>query len=276
LTRILNLAPNRKKSSSEVFVKNRHLISKNLNIASNYQESMTFIVLDLLEAFYSQAIGIIFGVVIGVVTLVLFEVLLRYWKKPKITITTSRKEKKLGFSVSVDKQMIKDARVRCNGKSYSWEDETEEKRRDLYVGDDPSSFYPYRINSEYLDDASNYTRVAPLEKTISISGWVLITVKEIASQETVFQCAYPIPQLPVLTSVEIYARHHPLPRFNVAIRIIGEGVEEKRDYSLILGLKDLNIPVKEGKPLMEYVSVNFELEKESFFFRHKDRFPFFF
>jgi hypothetical protein len=54
--------------------------------------------------------------------------------------------------------------------------------------------------------------------------------------------------------------------FNASIRIIGEGVEEKRDYSLNVGLNSLIVPaIKEGKPLMDYVSLSFALKKKSFF-----------
>jgi hypothetical protein len=206
------------------------------------------------------AILTIIGVVIGGLAVYY---LLRVRGKPRLFIQTLVKGDNLGFGVSVERNMIKDARVRCNDINYFWEDGTRLERKDLYVGDAPSSFFPYRVNVEYVNHISEHSKWTYEDET-RFSGGVLITVKEMATQKTVHVEGHPIPKN-VMTPV-VFARSPKEPIFDASIRIIGEGVEEKRDYSLNVGLNSLIVPaIKEGKPLMDYVSFSFELKKKSFF-----------
>lgn len=52
--------------------------------------------------------------------------------------------------------MVKDARVRCNDKTYSWVEENGQtiERKDLYVGDVPSKFFPFEGSLEYREDVT--------------------------------------------------------------------------------------------------------------------------
>jgi hypothetical protein len=50
--------------------------------------------------------------------------------------------------------------------------------------------------------------------------------------------------------------------FIASVRIIGEGVEERRDYSLNVGVDGHVVSaIREGRPLMDYVSYSFALKK---------------
>jgi hypothetical protein len=215
------------------------------------------------ESFLSpiyQLISTIIGVVIAGVAVYY---LLRAIGKPRLFIKTLVKGDNLGFSVSVERNVIKDARVRCNNINYFWEDGTRLERKDLYVGDAPSSFFPYRVNVEYVNHISENSGWTP-EEEARFSGGVLVTVKEITTQKTVHVEGHPIPKN--ATTPVVFARSPREPMLNVSIRIIGEGVEEKIDYSLDVGLNSLIVPaIKEGKPLMDYVSFSFALKKKSFF-----------
>lgn len=216
------------------------------------------------ESFLSPIYSLVFtaiGVLIGGLAVYY---LLRVRGKPRISIKTLVKGDNLGFSVSVERSMIKDARVRCNNVNYFWEDGTRLERKDLDVGDVPSSFFPYQVNVEYVDDISihskwTYDKIEGKEPY----GGVLITVKEMTTRETVHVKGYPIPKN--VKTPSIFAPYAS-DLLSACVRIIGEGVEEKRDYSLNVGLNSLIVPAfKEGKSLMDYVSFSFALKKKSFF-----------
>jgi len=132
-----------------------------------------------LSPIYSLILTII-GVVIGGLAVYY---LLRVRGKPRLFIKTLVRGDNLGFSVSVERNMIKDARVRCNNINYFWEDGTKLERKDLYVGDAPSSFFPYRVNVEYVNHMSEYSTWT-CEEEGRFRGGVLITVKETTIQKT--------------------------------------------------------------------------------------------
>ncbi len=87
--------------------------------------------------------------------------LLKAREKPKVIINTCRKTTEdtqnrrvsdLGFAVSVKRRMVKDARIRCNGKKCSWIEEDGQivERKDLDIGDVPAQFFPFEGTLEYL------------------------------------------------------------------------------------------------------------------------------
>lgn len=215
-------------------------------------------------------LSIISGLILTIVGVVIGELaiyhLLRALEKPKLIISTARRENKLGFSVSVKKKMVKDARVRCNNINYFWEekDGKEIERKDLFVGDSPSFFFPFQVDVEYVTDLFGYPNVMVLKCVKEYSGGILITVKELKSQKIVYQLVYAIP---IRTRSMIGNFHYAnKPVITASVRIIGEGIEQEKDYSLCVGLNRLVIPaIKEGKPIMDYVSYSFELKKKSFF-----------
>jgi hypothetical protein len=209
---------------------------------------------------FAQAIWYIITFIGGVVTVVLSEVLMDYLKKPKFIIETIHKGDKLGFNVRVKKRTVKDARIRCNNIDYFWENGNKIERKDLYVGDNPSSFYPFQVTVEYAEDVSNYPRWVSSDKEYE-KGGVLLTVREITTQKTVYVEAFPIPK--GVTIMWFYSHYTEKPLFNASIRLIGEGIEEERDYSLWVGLNNLVVPaIREGKPIMDYINYGFEVKKK--------------
>ena len=208
----------------------------------------------------------IIAVVIG--EMAVYE-LLKTRGKPKININALCKFGKLGFSVSVEKKMVKDARVRCNNISYDWETLKDKNstssvsRKDLHVGDTPSTFFPYQVTMEFMEDFSKYLKVIVPEGETEFIGAISIKVAERTTLKTVYDFVLAIPTH--TTWVAMLANYTREPAFVASIRLIGEGIEEVRDYACYLKLKRLNIPIKEGKPVMDYISYSFELKKRSRF-----------
>jgi len=211
----------------------------------------------LIENFTTIITSII-GVVIAELALY------RYFKnreKPKITITTIQKDNKLGFNVSADRRMIKDARVRCNNVNYRWENEEENSkldRKDLFVGDAPSVFYPFCIEIKFVKDLKRYFRYA--FEGAENEG-IVVSLTDLKTENIVFQEAYAIPQ--GSKSMLVLGQYSKENSMDLSIRIIGEGIEEVKDYSLHVGLSNLIIPlIKDGEPEMEHVTCSFMLKKK--------------
>ena len=210
--------------------------------------------------FWESFLPTIYSLVLIIIAVVIVYYILRARGKPVVVTKTLVKGDNLGFGVSVERKMIKDARVRCNNISYAWEDGAKLERKDLGVGDAPSSFFPYQVAVEYVDDISkdpkwNYDKTEGMEPC----GGVLITVKEITTRETVHVCGYPIPKN--VKTPFVFARNA-RDLFSASVRIIGEGVDERRDYSLNVGLDSPIVSaIREGKSLMDYVSYSFALKK---------------
>lgn len=209
-----------------------------------------------LQAPLTELIVTIIGVLITEVALYYY---FKRHEKPKINIETIRKDEKLGFTVSVGKKMIKDARIRCNNINYTWDDGA--SRRDLFVGDTPSIFYPFETKIKYAEDITEYPHWG-LNKTELESGTgIIVSVVEITTQKTVYVEGIPIPKNSDFLFLD--GRYSNKPLLKVSIRIIGEGIEEEKDYTLHIGLSNLLIPaIKEGKPIMDYAKCTFQLKKK--------------
>ena len=204
-----------------------------------------------------QVTGYVPEIIIAMVSILLAEQLLSYWRKPKFIFSTEQKGDKLGFSVKVQKKNVIGAKVRCDGKAYSWDDENKAEEKNLYVGDAPSSFFPFQVIVDYVEDTGN-------EGKEELAKAIIIAVREITTQKVFY--GYCVLIRPQASQMFLSAISRDKPLYNVSIRIIGEGIEEVRDYSLYVGLDSLSIPViKEGKPLMDHVSYSFEAKKKSLF-----------
>jgi hypothetical protein len=216
---------------------------------------------DLLSPLYDLLITVV-GVVIAELALYKY---MRAMERPKIVIGTARQGNNLGFSVTVRRKMIKDARVRCNNMNYVWEDEGKPERKDLFVGDTPSLFFPFQMSMKYVDDISNYPYWSSNGQKLVGNG-ILTTVTETKTQETVYEMCTAIPE-GVVTMI-VLGQYMNEPSFNATVRIIGEGIEEVKEYFLHLGLNSLVIPaIREGKPIMDFVQCSFELKKKGSRFR---------
>lgn len=228
-----------------------------------------------LEDLLSQSWGIIVGIAIGVVSFVLAEVLMSSLKKPKLVIEVSNTaSNRLGFFVYVRKKSVKDATVRCNNIRCDWEKEdgTKCEKVDLRIGDPPVAFYPYVSSAQYvekLESLYGFANILFQGKEEEQSGAVLILVKEIATNKIVYNIAFAIPKnMPAISYLGMWTDK---PSFKTSIRIVGERIEEESDYVLQVGLNNALIhPIKEGKPLMDYIIWGFEVKKSAkFFYRRK-------
>lgn len=215
-------------------------------------------ILDFLVNQFTVLMVTIIGVVISEVALYYY---FRRREKPRINISVSNEKDRLGFSVSTEKKVIRDARVRCNKINYAWENQDGAKieRKDLYVGDLPSTFYPFQVKLEYLEDITKYRRWIWDEE--GGTGGIVASIIEAETKKTVFTAGYQIPQK--ATAMWVMGKFAGKPFYDLSIRIIGEGIEEVKDYSLHIGLNSLLIPViKEGKPIMDNVQCGFQLKKK--------------
>lgn len=235
----------------------------------------------------------------------LADALSNYLHKPKIIIetvskkiedTNNRRISDLGFVVSVKRKMVKDARVRCNGKEYSWVGEKDDtvERKDLYVGDIPSKFFPFEGTLEYLENVtveylkntsklpSNYHWAFFADKKhkpllgLSNKG-VLMTLRDKVTKETILSNGIVLPRFEELPKdfhawdVQASLNVNRLKTFDVSIRLIGEGIEEEKDYVMSLSFYALNMSVIEDKLALNQIKVNLNLKsKKRFHFKNQD------
>ena len=105
-----------------------------------------------VSSFFSQYWAEIIIVVVGdiaaiLVAEMLFERIQRRRSTPKIEIGITEDElgDRIGFLIFSRNKTLKDARARCNDISYPWEEKDGSKlpKKDIFVGDEPSVFYPF-------------------------------------------------------------------------------------------------------------------------------------
>jgi hypothetical protein len=242
----------------------------------------------------------------GVISLMLADVISNYLHKPKVIIDTCRKKVEdaqnyrisdLGFTVSVKRKMVKDARVRCNGKKYSWVEEDGQpiERKDLDVGDFPAQFFPFEGTLEYRENMtleylknvsklpSNYHWVYFQDKqgkplfSLSKNG-VLITLKDKLTKEIILSNGIVLPnfeELPKddLEGIDIKSSLNisRLKTFDISIRLIGEGIEEEKDYVMSISICDVNMSLIKDKLALNQIKVSFNLKpKKRFYFKNQD------
>jgi hypothetical protein len=232
---------------------------------------------DVLLDHLDQLILTIIGVVIGGLLIEHYSLSRR---SPKIIIEPLQREDKLGFSVSLKKGQIKDARVRCNTIPYSWENiETKYpwdswknkddkvksvERKDLCVGDEPSSFFPLQVNLEYKKDLykflkENYPNQEFPETKEPIDG-MNITVQQLKTP-WIFSFHYPFPKEFTINK-DLFSHQQFL--INAEIRIIGEGIDEIIDYpeKFFIELSNMNLAaIRSGAPPKEELHYFFKMKK---------------
>jgi len=214
---------------------------------------------DFLASYMVEFVIVVIGSVLA--SLILYP-LLRNLEKPKFSFETVQDVDKLGFRISVKKRMIKDCRVRCNNINYSWEDGDKKiERKDLYVGDTPSVFFPYQLSWSYVKEIPHPSRANRVINKKPSDVGVLFTIKELSTKNILFK-EYFLMRNDRFMMIPEYKKEC---TFNASIRVIGEGVEEVKDYSVKIGLKDLGYPeIKEGKFTSDQIWVTFELKKKHF------------
>jgi hypothetical protein len=239
-----------------------------------------------LEDFLSSIRDLVLTIIAVVIGEVALYTYFRARERPRIIIGFASgrgpEMRNMEFDISVKRHTVKNARVRCNNISYPWtEGDAEVDCKDLFVGDEPSSFFPFHASTEYVDDVTKYG--SPLAHALNkgkkdSNKGVLVTVREVKTEKIVYSEVYPFPidafGLWIIAKTTERARNLAT-KFDVSIRIIGEGIEEVKDYSLQIRLKFLHVPVTEpGEPKMDDIDCSFELfeKKKSFLDKVRKRF----
>ena len=222
--------------------------------------------------------------------------LLRAKEKPKILITAfsrttenteNYRTRDVGFAVSVERKMVKDARVRFNDKNYSWveEDGKTVERKDLHIGDAPSKFFPFESTIKYVEDITKYPSaifhaLPTMNITIeSTKNGILTTLNDSITKQNILSDGIIIPKFPqklpnglYLSSLRIKGSAN-MRKFkdDVSIKLIGEGIEEKKDYVMCVWTFGSDIPIIAEKPVMNQIKVSLILKaKKRFRLRNRD------
>lgn len=144
---------------------------------------------------------------------------------------------------------MRDARVRCNQANYDWEgvNGNEIERKDIFVGDSPSAFFPFMSEATWLNPsqmegqyATWHSFESKQDRPEETQGAVIITATERKSRKIIFRLGYVFPK----GGKEAWifnpsGRGQPV--FKASIRIIAEGIEEVRDYSVSLSMNNIRI-----------------------------------
>jgi hypothetical protein len=146
------------------------------------------------------------GVVVA--ELLIYE-MLKASEETELKIKIHSKKERLGFSVESVNKTIKDAYPICNDIRYQWEDEDGSLHNvtDLYVGAKPSYFYPFTVTTEQIDG---------MPGMVFSEAQGIDYIGKIPHEDKADSHNGIIPGLP-----------------DVSIRIVGEGIETKRDYEMI-------------------------------------------
>jgi hypothetical protein len=219
----------------------------------------------ILNPLYDLIITII-GVVIGELAV---HRLLTEREKPKITIRPACNGSYMGFSVSMIKKNVLQAKIFCNGHNYLWEDKNENpfEKVDLIAGDVPNVFYPFqgviktvKDFSEYHNMAFDVTKYQDInfndENILQIG---ILEIIERATQKVIYINPFLIPKSKNQDTL-VFVGSKSKNQLDISLRIIGLGIEEKKDYVASVFLKQLNVPFKEGFPVLTSTSSIFGLE----------------
>jgi len=204
----------------------------------------------ILNPFYDLIITII-GVILGELA---YSFLYDIMKKPKIEIEPiSQVGYIFGFSISMIRKSVLNAQVLCNNKSCNWEEgDIKIQKKDLFAGANPSFVFPFQ---------------AFVEET---SEGIIVSIKERTTEKTIYKESFHIEAPPPiheghqwkLTSMKFEANSKK-PSFNVSLRIIGQGIEEKRDFVENVFFDVLHMPLtKDGKPDLEKCILLFNLKQK--------------
>lgn len=260
---------------------------QNLNTKNEYSHSMSSVWYQPLSDFVYNYWGEIIVAIFATIFMVISEVALYYYfkgrEKPKMVITPVSKEGyAFGFTVQMLKKNVINARVRCNNKNCFWvETNGKTAKKDLMAGDEPSIVLPFEatiesttIDNSWIADRIKVERsiIGQFKRKIVLNN-VKVESKEVLvlkiffeeTGEVIFTQPFPIPiikYLDVLNKITFIAGKGNY-GFKVSLRIIGEGIEEKKEYCVNTTLRWINLPVfKEGKPDLDYVSFIFDIHEQ--------------
>jgi hypothetical protein len=127
--------------------------------------------------------------------------------------------------------------------------------------------FPYQGKFEYSGDISKCPNMWIFGKDENSKRGILGTFTEIATKETIYECCFQLPEKALndlaiddTLSVKFYNSAKHAPKFNVSVKITGEGIDAKTVFSMTDCLRDLAVTIRGGLQLMDYASCMFELK----------------
>lgn|GEM_PF-5781265 len=209
-------------------------------------------------------------------------------ERVELEMSSIHKGNKVGFTIRSKNKTLKGAQVRFNGKNYDWETETGNSLHtmDIFVGDEPpATFFPLKVKAEWLDKAhlddvpqgiviltvsdSQSLRKKSIDKkdfSEKVETIGVFEYSEIQTDKIVWQFAIAMPEKSVSPigkdglGVPLGDFGKLLGELKVSIRLIAEGIEEERDYSMGMRI----VGVHYGEPdshRLEYVTELKKLKK---------------
>ena len=169
---------------------------------------------------------------------------------------------KIGFSVSVKDKNIRNAMIFCDNTVIAWLDDEgkESKTKNLGVGDNPSTFYPFR---------AVLSHISFLEKEEKIHLDILQKMVEYGQnftekfERTIFSSDYLIPLgcfCAKVTPVALYSGSN----IYCNIRVVGEGIESELNRYLTVQIRPLLFRKSENQDLKNiYINYDLEIVKET-------------
>lgn len=209
---------------------------------------------------------------VTIVGMVIVEVALHHYfgsrEKPRIIIIPARsKDHRVGFGVKVEKKTVKHAMFICNNRKYDWEDENGNKTSEvmLVCGDSFKTVFPFQGKIEEIKDMSKFSGPvysATENESLSQKGY-LFKIEEISTGTTFNSWGCIIPKqhnVPIVLNSSS-PQYVLIP--GVSLRVIGDGIEEVRNYRLLFNGGNVLAPEKtpEGKSLVDYLDAEYAIRE---------------
>lgn len=205
----------------------------------------------------------------------LYDTLQERRNRLRLHLEVRQEYERLGFSVRSKHGNLTGARVRCNRVQYEWEsgDGVKTREKDIFAGDDPSVFYPFKHSATWIDSKdladlteTPYTSLVP--KGGQVRGAVLLKLIDDTTEKTSWTHMFILGK----DAVEIMlAAGNALPgEFPIYIQIIAQEIEEEKYYTVGLGAPLTVIDLDREKPIIRY---NFSLRQRTSWFSPKIKGP---
>jgi len=165
---------------------------------------------------------------------------------------------------------VKNAQVICNLKKCDWEEDDNGKKgpkKTLIPGDNFSNVFPFQAKVKEVDDMSKFSSFpiySPKSNDSLSQKGLLFTIEEIATSTIIGTWGCIIPdQRNIFLTPNLGAPQLEL-KLGISLRVIGDGIEEARNYLLLIGFDRLFAPpqIPEGKSLADYIGCEYEIEEK--------------
>lgn len=186
-----------------------------------------------------------------------------------------QEDERLGFALRSLNRNLRDARVRLNHVEYDWEfaDGSHNRRKDIFVGDDPSMFFPFKHSFEWIEpkdlEAVLHRTAAQIiaPKGEPVRGGVLLKLADVSTGKEFWSHLFIIGE----GELVILSPGNVLPgEFAISIQIIAAEIEEEMHFDVGLGTPLQVFDLDKEKPIIRY---DFSVRRRKSFFSPKIRSP---